>query len=191
MIHPASGVLLRGEEYGSFRKAIEEHEKGNGYLRLTEQEIQNILCASLPLGATNCAAYDPNDSGAPQATRRVTINDAINFTQVIGAGIKNALAGGRSGFVDQAEANRRAQICLVCPKNVTVEGCTSCRNLINWIAQVVGKKTTPLDGSLNGCAVCGCELRTAVHVELDIQRKGITPEMDQEFIPGCWKKKKL
>jgi hypothetical protein len=187
LVHPRSGATLVGGSYGDLVRNIRLHDRGNGWPTMTEQEIQHTVCSALTDNSGNCALYTPGEdpASAPAGRRRVTIDDAIRFAKVMQAGM---LRKRDAAFVPQEEAERRAAICAVCPKNVTVLGCTACRNIVGWVSEVVGHKHTTYDGKLDGCEVCGCLLKVAVHVDLGIQVQGISEEMNQEFPDWCWKK---
>lgn len=85
--------------------------------------------------------------------------------------------------VEQAEAERRAEICKTCPLNVGMHGCGSCRQTLDAVRETVMKLTTPLDSKLQACGVCGCELKTAVHVPLTVLQKG---QVNLVFPDWCW-----
>ncbi len=90
-----------------------------------------------------------------------------------------------SGFkvVDQEEANRRAKICASCPRNVKVEGCSGCYNLVSKVRKVVGDRHTDHDAELRGCEVCACSLAAKVW----LPRKVMAGTRDKSQWPDhCW-----
>jgi len=90
--------------------------------------------------------------------------------------------------VATGEAERRAAICKGCPLNVGLHGCGSCRQSLDAIRTTIMKLTTTQDENLKACGVCGCELKTAVHVPLEVLKKGQTDDL--VFPDWCWQKAK-
>lgn len=89
-------------------------------------------------------------------------------------------------FVDQAEAQRRADICAGCPKSIGLpEGCGSCRKASEEMRNgIIGPR--PADGRLihRGCDVFGSDLATQAWLEL--------LATDQADVPDhCWRKRTL
>jgi hypothetical protein len=54
---------------------------------------------------------------------------------------------------------------------------------------VTGSAETPYDPNLKSCSVCGCYLRVAIWVPLDLQQQVLSPEQQDQFrrVPNCWK----
>ncbi len=85
-------------------------------------------------------------------------------------------------FVDDAEAKRRADICLKCPKNTGLaDGCSSCKAAIRESRRdLLGPR--PIRGGINGCLILGEDLPTATWLD--------EPVVDNAELPGeCWRKK--
>jgi len=184
--HPASGAVITGGDYGDLLKNIHAHGRGNGYPRLTEAEIQDSICRSLVPGATSCVSYDPGvDPASEPSRRRVHLNDAVRFIKTMGR-----LLGTDEAFVSQEETERRARICVACPMNQTIEGCTSCHGILNWVSRTIGDRRTLEDARLKGCAVCSCSNAVAVHMNLAAQQAEISDELNAEFVGDCWKKRR-
>lgn len=90
-------------------------------------------------------------------------------------------------LVDQAEANRRAEICASCPMNTdkVTEFCVSCatRSLISDVNQFLTSRHTPSDAALNHCGVCQCDLKMKVWCPkepMDVQ------EYKEKWVSNCW-----
>jgi hypothetical protein len=100
---------------------------------------------------------------------------------------------GESVFVDQAEGNRRAAICVNCPHNVIPAGKGWLQNWTDgqMLKSVEGRITESHD-RLGVCEVCSCELRAAVWWQPDIIA---TTTRDAKFarrLPRhCWKRQIL
>jgi hypothetical protein len=81
-----------------------------------------------------------------------------------------ALKGG-TPYVDQDEAERRADICSRCNFNMASPFCMGCggaRKIIELVGQVKGSRSTSLDHRLQNCGVCGCRCDAIVHVNRNI-----------------------
>lgn len=90
--------------------------------------------------------------------------------------------------VDQAEADRRAAICVTCPLNQSsyLPGCGGCTDLAARIFSFIGNKTTVHGASLKSCGHCGCQLSVLVFAPLE----AIVPN-ESELPPPpsfCWKR---
>lgn len=84
-------------------------------------------------------------------------------------------------FVPMTEAERRAKICSTCPMNTTVSGCLGCSGVATLVKKIRGDHRTTVDGRLNVCDVCGCELKVKVLVPSEvIDNRGL------EYPSWCW-----
>lgn len=92
-------------------------------------------------------------------------------------------------LVPQEEAERRAEICAGCPKNGRVKGCVWCKKMAVRLGQMLAGRYTRFDRFIDGCAICKCELKAAVHVDLAVQQAGIDRATNDEFPTHCWKKR--
>ena len=186
-IQPETGAKITGGDYYNLLKKIKEHRLANNIPISVNfvAEIQNAICERLPANNSQCTHYDPlQDPLAPR--KRVVLEDVKRFIGTMTALVKNG-----AGFESRAEAERRANICLKCPFNIVIEGCAGCRGMLNWVTDVVGSRSTSLDGHLKGCEICGCELKTSVHVDLKSQQAVISDELNAQFPDYCWKKRQL
>jgi hypothetical protein len=97
------------------------------------------------------------------------------------------------GLVEQQEADRRAAICAECPLNQPLGDCPKCRETVGWLREKIAGRSTRLDNRLNACSICGCDLKAAVHVRLDVQQRDLTPAQRLAFrgVANCWKKEGL
>lgn len=88
-------------------------------------------------------------------------------------------------FVLQAEANKRADVCLQCPHNkeLTDSGCSSCKNTVKELRKVI-IEGRPVDSRLahRGCNVLGEELATSVWLQS-------INEGNSDLPSPCWRKK--
>lgn len=94
-------------------------------------------------------------------------------------------------FVDQAEAERRAKICLEganghpCPYNEPSGLCLGCKNISGEVHKLLDGRKTSLDDKLHFCHACGsCQLVSKVWFPLDVIH--VQPE---NLPPWCWQKR--
>ena len=102
-------------------------------------------------------------------------------------------------FVDQAEAERRATVCLNCPRNIHyINGHDANSPTLGQskFCQLAKGKTTTADGALGVCGVCTCINKCKVHFKQDFIRKASTLQLlgqfEQEYLGKngkphkCW-----
>lgn len=136
------------------------------------QEIEQLLCRDYPNECYNFNAELPKP-------RSLSITDVLHGTKVM---IAHKLAG--SPMVSPEEAAARAAICASnhCLQNVSyAKKCAACIDVEKLVTSIVGNASTPHDSKLNSCAVCGCALKAAVHVPLEIQAQGATDAQRETF----------
>lgn len=93
--------------------------------------------------------------------------------------------------VEKEEAERRAKICSVCPKNGKAE--------LSWFTKMASEAIrvalnirndmglqTSVDDKLDCCQACLCPLRLKVHTPMKHILKHLTPEVKADLDPGCW-----
>lgn len=87
-------------------------------------------------------------------------------------------------FVENAEREKRSQICAKCPNNTALPGgCASCRAALDSLRKrLIGNRF--IDGRLNACLILGEDLPLTVHLE--------HVALDNKELPnGCWRKRQL
>lgn len=97
------------------------------------------------------------------------------------------------GHVDDAEANRRAEICANCQWNTEIGdgACSGCFGLTARVMQVIGGRKTRFDDSLRFCGICGCSNAVSAYVPIDIlSRAHNLNDFPVDCGNGikCWKK---
>ena len=177
-VQPQSNLEIHGGDYYDLREKVRQHRLLNRFITGPEldAEIQEQICAKLPAEARASFCYDCQ---AKPVERMLELNDIKHFLKVAKSWAV------KPSFVSQREANRRAEICASCPKNLPIHGCRACQNLVKWTLSLIGHRVTPFDDKLGGCEVCGCGNAAQVHLPLSVLAKGLTPEM--EFPDFCWK----
>jgi hypothetical protein len=177
-VEPSSGIRFRTRSWNTMVLEVREHRIANGVLLSPgwEDELESDVCKNY--GPETCKFVDSTPDNGP---RSIHVSDVKNFLRVLGSWMTSG-----TGYVEQEEAERRAEICAACPKNQTIEGCTACSNLVGTISAILGSRATKYDVVLKGCAVCSCSNQAQVHIPLDVLKKGVTQNM--EFPDHCWKK---
>ena len=160
---------------------VAAHLRGNGLAPMItpDSDIEHYICLSMGEAhrARRCV-FCPELRTTSPARVATGLSDVVAFLDFA---LKNGFAQ-----VPQEEAERRAQICAMCPMNVPVSGCTACgitRLLVDKASAVLAGRTTSLDSKLHACAACGCQLKAKVH--LDIK----TPYRGDNFPAYCWQRK--
>ena len=113
--------------------------------------------------------------------------------------IKTALAIYRDLFgpdgkvVAKDEAERRATICVACPKNDTAGGLKkylvekAAKEIMGVFSMLKSKNaTTSFDDKLGVCQACECPMRAKVHVESHVLKKHIKPDQIAKLDTNCW-----
>ena len=115
------------------------------------------------------------------------------------ANVKTAVAIYRDLFgpdgkvVAKEEAERRAAICILCPKNDTAGGLKkyfvkeAARELMGVFGMLKDMDvTTSHDDKLGVCEACECPMVAKVHVSNEILKKHIKPDQVDKLHQDCW-----
>lgn len=140
-----------------------------------ERIIKNWLCKQYPPNSKPCIIEEELPA---TVTHAYTLKDVLSFL----ASVKDSI---KEGTASQAEATYRAGICKSCPYNVAVQGCYGCAGIASTIYNILGKKTTPFDGYLKQCAICGCDNKTKVWVKKEILKSNPLIK-GKDFPKHCW-----
>lgn len=132
----------------------------------------------------------------PNMSRPVA--EAINNVKKVAAGAATLLEWEEAGMpaVDQETANRRAQVCVQCPKNGQEKHLTD--YFTEPLAALIRKRfermkelkiETPFDDKLKTCDACLCPMRSKVWFTKELVLKRLKPEWKAELNqanPRCW-----
>lgn len=178
---PISGHQTESSTYGDWIEAARQHRIANGFdvpLDFTGQ-MEDQLCGSIP------PEWCEREAGDVASW----VNTRFSWTDVQ-AGMVAFSEWGRQGLplVDEAEANRRARICVTCPLNVHVSGCAACHKIASILTGLVAKKVSQHDDQLKACAVCHCANRAQIWFPLDVLDSKNTPEKQAALPSFCWQK---
>jgi hypothetical protein len=163
--------------------AVWQHYRANGYSAPSREELTNrieeYVCQRVP-------AYcgDPEAIAKEEAERGVPKDLRATFHTVM-RGLSTMLRFAGSGWkkVDQSLAEKRAQVCVKCPKNISRVDCTNCNlsTIRDKIISMVGKSTTSVDERLLVCKICLCENKAKVHFPLSALLPSVIPEEKKEL----------
>lgn len=140
-----------------------------------EATIQAYMCPRIPDGFCTTP-------GSKESIPGLTLAKVKDFTRLIAT---RAFARATVFLVPQDEAERRAKICVECPKNSS-QDCTVCHGLLQLVRQLVGRRETKYDAYLGTCALCSCLLRVKVHVSAEALRVATQPPERSQLPPNCW-----
>ena len=103
------------------------------------------------------------------------------------------LFGPEGKVVAKEESERRAAVCVKCPKNDTAGGLAKyfLKEAAHEIMAVAGMLkdmdvTTSQDAKLGVCQACDCPMIAKVHVSNEILKKNIKPDQIAKLDPSCW-----
>jgi hypothetical protein len=95
--------------------------------------------------------------------------------------------------VERDTADRRAAVCVKCPKNergksltdiFTAPVAAQLKKKMEKLAEI--NLFTSVDSELAVCSACACPLKTKVWVPLDLILKRLKPEVKQDLHESCW-----
>lgn len=138
-------------------------------------------------------AHDMPESARPEQPIDLPMRATRLSFDTIARGTKVMLSFVASGMkvVDEAEANRRSEICCNCPLHVGFSGpgCSDCESIEKLLSPIIGNRHT--SKAVQACGICGCLLSLACWMPLENQCHGVTEEMKPKFKKmaqyGCWK----
>lgn len=175
-----SGYTTVSPTYADWLSSTRDHRRANDLPipANLEAQMNEQLCGILPPEWCEREAGD-----VKWVDTKFTWAD---FTE----GMKTFFRWGQEGrqLVDEQEANRRAGICVSCPLNVNVSGCSTCHKMASLITGAVAQKRGQHDDYLRACAICHCALKALVWFPLDILMKNETPERQNLRPDFCWLK---
>jgi hypothetical protein len=187
---PESGATFAHYDYITWKNSILSHRKANNYPIPDdfEDDLVNEACKQNPHWPGSVCKRLASPRG--HARKKLGWKEAFAFLRVLEAFVKQGGA-----LVDQEEANRRAEICARCPKNIPIaSSCGACETgLRSLLKFLIRDKKTWADAEIESCGVCGCNLKASVWFPLEVQQQGLSEEQKAEFrsIDYCWKRSGL
>lgn len=183
-LQPETRTTVKGGDYFDLFAKVKAHRLANNIPLGPnwQAEVEDQLCQMLPPGF--CKEQQPDPSRTViNVTTRMNWADVEHATSVF---VGWAVAGAPT--VDQAEADRRANICAGCYFNVGGDfGCRTCGGVVNMIKRAVGARRTAAGAFLKTCAVCKCFNAVQVWFPVEQLARGTTPQQMTMFPHFCWK----
>ena len=171
---PDGTRVVHPDARGLFVKAMKHGVTGD-YETWHEKMVHNV-CLALTDGVCTGEELDGDIR-----TQRVTFKTLIGYTKAA-ASVGTSLVKGEDTYVAQAEADRRAAICLQCRYNTQVM-CAGCHGLIGFAQLFLCSREVVGQSGLGSCDVCGCFLSVSVWCSDEVlNRLG-----DHKFPTNCWR----
>lgn len=185
---PETKVMLKtGGGFTDLLKEIGANYKANGMGVPVDIEelVEDYICSELPGGWCTEGGFEVTGEYSDDGST------ALDFSRMVDGTITLArwMLGGKK-LVSLELAEARGAVCVGCRFNQPAQGCTSCnRGVVDRAVEAVvgGARTSQWD-QLHACGVCGCGLRSLVHIPIDILNKGMSEAKKAKFPDWCWKK---
>lgn len=174
-----NGFKFSELDFEALLRVVKEHRKANnipisGNYRA---EIEDACCREILEHYANYEGVVTEDGRRAFPERGgLTLDDVKNFLSFVSKWISS---GGK--FVEQQEADRRALICLQCPKRTDLAVCWSCRGVTALIDSLKGNRHAAEEGKLKICGACKCDLKTKVWVDKEPMKRD-----DVQWWNKCW-----
>jgi len=181
-VRSESGMRFRQIAFTDLLKEVKDHCAANGYpIGINfEAEVEDASCRELLRLYPNFEGCRQEDGSRPFTPgRKWHLADVRSFLNTMGR-----LVNSEEKFVSQEEAERRANICIRCPKNQDMAECWGCSGIAGMIRSVKGSRSTSIDNNLKICDCCGCDLKTKIWI-----RKDILFRDDVDWPSFCWNRK--
>jgi hypothetical protein len=193
---PQTGWHMPNPVSVTFSQAVSliiKHRLANGAI-----SAKNSLSTNQTVVEEELDTYTRLRLGIPAVPKTIPLRSLPSLVAGAAAGVKRAAQGtgviidwltSGGAPVDQATADKRAKICVECPKNVegswyTVAPAELIRNTLSARSEL--KLQTPYDESLKSCDVCKCLLRLKAWVPLHFIKDHTPANVMAEFPPNCW-----
>jgi len=135
-----TGVLLSSANLSSLVGDVCDYRKANGFAQSpdTRGEIEQQICEGMD---PHTRGFNCNDRDFPTPLSAIGWRQVASFVKVLATMIVKHPA-----FVPQEEAERRAEICSLCPYNAPLSGCGVCKAGIEEAMGFLGGRHTKLLG---------------------------------------------
>ncbi len=200
-----TGWQIRTDSFNETLKKIIEHRRANPRFELPtddatvamemEQRYETDLLARYGDQAAQWVAVSP---GGPQPSFTIRHRPSRGGVAVVEsakkliAGIGLWMEWFGEGPVDFGLADKRAAVCIKCPKNQPAEGANKLSELAaKELAHIMGslhekRLATSHDEKLNVCTVCLCPLKAKVWTPQALAVKHTSEKTMSELPDNCW-----
>lgn len=174
-----NGFNLKAPTLRNLAEQVKAHRRANNIpigVNIDAEVEDNSCREILKLYPNYTGCSDDSGQQPFRQSRFTVISQVLDFLKTCAVWIAKGCQ-----FVDQEEANRRAQICAGCPKNRDVGQCIPCASK-SLLAGIKGSRSTLYDDKLKVCEACGCWLPVKVWFPKEVmKRDGV------EYEKGiCW-----
>lgn len=181
---PVGDVIIRGKGFDDLVKNVFEYKlRSNLPIGDIESDLDDYYCSRYPRFCQGDAST-PSSHSTPHYNAQPLLNRVSMWVSSTAARMPR---GGYS-LVAVAEAERRAAICVACPRNRAWRGgCAGCSSITLQLTQAVKNlKKTPRDGNLMACEIAGYELGAGIW--LPTEALPMTDTQRAEMPGPCWRK---
>ena len=162
-----TGEWFKGGDYLMLVSNVQKHRRSNNLSRQEEaqvaEDVQDQICKHA--GHEWCEHMKAGQWG-------FSIDfDKIKAGTAALVGWAATAFSGQDPYVDQGEANRRAEICSKCCANQAIKGCYGCGladRIREFLVDAKGARSTPFDDKLQACLVCGCANQAQAWIKPEI-----------------------
>ena len=180
-----TGMTIKANSLSMLTMRVRDHLDANGFsdVVIDEDELVHHAASIAKKLDPNCC-YDMPPKKMQE--RRISLSDVIRFTKTIFVNMSKG-----ANRVDQAEADRRAQICSNCPHNISPYGCGSCSGsglAAATVGLLVGDRKTSFDAKLQACQFCGCFNKAQVWFPISDLHAALEQNIRNDLPENCWKK---
>lgn len=181
---PETGAVFRMEpSLYALKHKIRDHYRAAGYEMPgdIDAKIEAYICNKVPqyCGAAPRAEDLPKDETGLQ-------HGFAYALQCLRTLVSNVAGSGER--VTQEQAESRARTCVACPENQKVEGCSTCniKALQSLVSKIALAGQTSLDGQLESCKICHCNLRAKIWIKHEAIWKNMPDGQKVRLPPTCW-----
>ena len=173
-----TGELISANTHTELISKVRVHRRTNGLTIPADlaKEVEQQICEWA--GSSYCANIDLAVSRERSAS--LTWGDIVKGTRILASWVMSG-----TPRVNEAEAERRAEICVACPMNIPAPGCVACAGSKLTRGLIGGK--TKHDKKLKNCGICKCVNRAQVWLPLDVLSRSLDSAQYQALPDFCWK----
>lgn len=177
---PNGGPTIKSDNFSDFIKQVRVRLEANGMFHhgWREQYVDLMLQQRPDI---------PQEDDSLPPSRVATSDDAVRFLKTLWVAMKDGAKP-----VSEEEQDRRASICLSCPKRGVVNCYGGCGAIASMMADlVIGSKSKRIPELFKQhCVCCGCELASLTTYPIEVLAKveGDINFKASEYPEACWKR---
>ena len=179
--HDGISIKIESDSVEATAEALLRYRVNNGIPPGDPQkDVFDYICKNWPHFCHNTDPYNKTVGREQSPDENLSRRMTVWMTKLWNSGPDNS--------VTQAEAERRAAICAVCPQNQDYRpgGCGGCIDGIERLGFTWRRnRTTTLDAKLSGCKATGAHLPSLVQAE---KIPAMSDEEKNRLDTTCWRK---